>query len=210
MRRSLLLAVVVGSQLAAGCYCYRPYLPRLQSGFGCSAGTCGGSLFGGGPGVLGGPGLRGIVAPVTAGIPVGTPLAYAGGDPITHGGGYPVSGGHPTGDYATPGCTGCGAGGVSAGYPGGPSGSGMPLSTVPHGYPGGSAGVPYSPVPQGYYSGSGFPAGSAPMPMVMPSAMPGGVPHDSALLKMPTIVPPGPPTISKRPEELARQLPAGK
>jgi len=207
MRRSLLLAVVVGSQLAAGCYCYRPYLPRLQSGFGCRTGTCGGSLLGGGPGVLGGPGVRGIVAPLTAGIPVagpvGTPLGYAGGDAIPHGGGYPV-----TGDYATPGtpgCTGCGAGGVSAGYPGGPSG--MPLSTVPHGYPGGSAGGPYS--PQGY-PGPGFPPGLAPMPMVMPSAMPGGVPHDSALLKMPTVVPPGPPTISKRPEELARQLPGGK
>jgi hypothetical protein len=38
--------------------------------------------------------------------------------------------------------------------------------------------------------------------MQMPSAMPGGIPHDSALLKMPTIVPP---STSKRPEELARQ-----
>jgi hypothetical protein len=173
MRRLLLLAVVVGAQLATGCYCYRPYLPRLQSGFGCAGGSCGGSLFPGRPAVIGRP-VVGVAAPPVVGLPIGA-------DPV-YGGGYPIGG--------EPGCVGCGSGaGVSAGYP---------ISPDPRALYGAPDG--YAPAAQGY------PAAMAPMPMHMPSAMPGGVPHDSALLKMPTIMPPGPPSTSKRPQELARDI----
>jgi len=145
MRRLLLLAVVVGTQFATGCNCCRPFLPRLQAGFGCRTGACGGPLLGG-----------------------GAPAQPAAG------------------------CVGCeSTGGVSSGYP---------LSTVPPGQVGAAAGMPYSGTIHGY---PGVPAGLAPMPMLMPTAMPGGIPHDSALLKMPTIVPP---STSKRPGELASEI----
>lgn len=102
-----------------------------------------------------------------------------------HYGGVP---GYASGEYATPmpyyqpspgyavgdpGCVGCnGANGHHVGT------VGTPIYA-----PGGQSGPPVAPAP-------------------MPMAMPGGIPHDSSLLKMPTIVPPG--TTVKRPEELAR------
>ena len=185
MRRLLLLAVVVGSQLAAGCCYDRPYFPRLHSGWGCGSGACGTPLLN--RPILDLPIVdrpllnRPILAPHYGGVPVSTMPGYAGGEygtPVPY---YPAPGGHPVGD---PGCVGCGAS---------------------NGHHVGSAGVPYTPGPHGQ---TGTPISPAPVPMVMPSAMPGGVPHDSALLKMPTIAPPG--STSKRPEELARTGGSGK
>lgn len=200
MRRFILLAAL-SSLSAVGCCYDRPYLPRLQSGWGCGSGTCGGS----GGGLLNRPILdlpiidrpllnRPILAPhYGGGVPISTVPGYSGG---YAGGEYgtplpyyqPAPGGYPVGD---PGCVGCN--GANGGHHVGSVGT---PAYGPHGYPGGGAG------------GAGIPIGSAPMPMQMPSAMPGGIPHDSSLLKMPTIVPPG--TTVRRPEELARTAGSGK
>lgn len=176
MRRLLLLAAF-GSLFAAGCCSDRAYFPRLQSGWGCGTGGCNSG------GLLNRPILD---LPI-----IDRPLLNR---PILaphYGGGVPASAmpGYAGGEYATPmpyyqpapggypvgdpGCVGCNGGnGHHVGSVGGPV-------YGPHGQPG----IPISPAP-------------------MPMAMPGGIPHDSSLLKMPTIVPPG--TVVKRPEELAR------
>ena len=208
MRRFAFLAAVLAAQLATGCYCHRPYyaFPRLQNLASCTTGGCAVPIGGGGPAyrpLISGPLTS---APISGGFPVGghalpgdysTPLpSYSHGD---HGFAPPGIGGGS-------GCASCGA-----------SGGGHSISLAPPAYqpnaafggypPAGGYAVPgaYStpgPYAPGAYQPGGGGVSPAPMPMIMPSAMPGGVPHDSALLKMPTIVPP---TTAKRPEELARQ-----
>jgi len=218
MHRFLLFAVVVGSQLATGCCSYGPYLPRLQSGWGCRSGTCGTPILD-----------RPILRPLAT-VPY---YSAAPGIAAPHAG-YPTEGYGPASGYPVggPGCVGCGSGSpagftVSAGYPAGPTDGPLPTITPnSFGYPVPSHGLPHSAAPytdapgMPYVGYPGIPVGGypgmpisgpptvvpGPMPMVMPSAMPGGVPHDSALLKMPTIMPPGPMSESKRPAELARKI----
>lgn len=161
-RRIVLFGLIlVGSQLASGCYCYRPLVfPRLQS---CATGGCG-PVF---------PRLAGAIAPPVYGGPsVGGPVYDA---PISHGGpvygGGPVFGGGPVGEM---GCTNCS--------------QGIPLASAP--FSGGPiAGTSYIVPPNMVAPGGSASMPNGAIPMVMPGASTSGVPFDSSLVT-PTVKPP--------------------
>lgn len=140
--RLLLLGLIfVGIQLT-GCYCYRPYFPRLHL---CGQGECGTTpVF---------PRLAGAF-PVASGIIHGRPVVgpvYA----APAGGGY------------DPGCVGCGAGGGIPIADAGQVYHGAPIATTPGlggqpstplGFPGGS--IPMT-MPGGASAAGGIPFDSA-------------------------------------------------
>jgi hypothetical protein len=168
-RRLLLLGfAVVGFQLLPGCYCYRPFFPRLQW---CGAGGCNTPLLSrlaapaGGP--VGGPVVSGPVydAPVYD-APVYSGHGYAGPSY-----GVPVSGGVYD---AGPHCSNCGPTGA---------GVGLPIATTPPFGSGIPIGIPVQSTP--ITTTPGVPMA---MPSTPPSAMRNGIPYDSSLA--PTVKPP--------------------
>ena len=152
--------ILVGSQLASGCYCYRPLVfPRLQS---CATGGCG-PVF---------PRLAGAIAPPVYGGPAvsgpvyDAPIGYGG---VSYGG--PISSGMTMGE---PGCASCS--------------QGIPLASAP--FSGGPiAGTSYMVPPNMVAPGGSAPVPNGAVPMVMPGASTGGVPFDSSLVT-PTVKPP--------------------